>query len=61
MNASRTDRSPIEFAVTAHQKFILLFIIITKQILPATHVAEERHNVTVTYGPEIRTSIIISL
>ena len=60
MHASRTYSTMIIFSSGSHNELVMLFIIISQQVLPTTHVTEKIHDVTVAYRPEIRAGPIIA-
>ena len=59
MNAAWRDPSMIESSVIVRPEFMGLPIVVAQQVLPAVLVAEEKQNVFVANGQEIRTGAVV--
>src|SRR5690606_33798767 len=60
MNTGRSHRSKIELAMIGHNKLVALLVVVAQQVLSTTHVAKERHDISVSYRNEVGARVVVT-
>ena len=60
MHARRAYGTKVEPTMVGHDELVAVLIIVTQEILTSTHVAKKRHDIAVSDGNKVRTSIVVA-